>query len=50
MNDHRDITSSGRITQTEIDRLIRRAHRLRSEETSRVLRNVGKRMRAAFHR
>lgn len=49
MSKDREMTIFGTVTQAEIDRAIRRAHRLRSEETRRMLRGVGKRVRAAFH-
>lgn len=48
MSDERNITIFGTVTQAEIDRVIRKAHRLRSEETRRMLRAAGKRVRAAF--
>lgn len=50
MSDYREPVIFGTVTQAEVDRAIRQAHRLRSEEAGRMLRAVGKRMRAAFRR
>lgn len=48
MSKHNDITNFGTVTPVDVDRAIRRAHQLRADETVRMARAVGRRVRAIF--
>lgn len=50
MSEQHKTATFATVTRADVDRAIQRAHQLRSEETARMFRAVGKRMRDAFRR